>query len=389
VLSGEENFNLYFGGDPAKLPQAAHLKRYGLIGKPEHAWFKHADRFDVTKEPNEPNRFGWVVEIDPYDPKSVPVKRTALGRFKHEGATTVLSKDGRLVVYSGDDQVFEYVYRFVSRDKVDPARPEANRDLLDHGTLSVARFEDDGSLRWLPLVFGEGPLTAKNGFKSQADVLIETRRAADLLGATPMDRPEDVETNPATGKVYVVLTNNRDRLPKGSPTPKKEVNAPNPRAKNSFGHILELVPAGGDPASAEARWDFFARGGPESTNRALWLACPDNVAFDRRGRMWIASDMGREQEKIRIPDALWAADTEGEGRGVLRALYTGPIGAEITGPCFTPDQRTLFIAIQHPGESETAKYEKPLTRWPDFDPSLPPRPAVVAITREDGGEVGS
>jgi len=389
VLSAEENFNLYFGGDPAKLPEAAHLKRYGMAGKPEHAWWKYADRFDVTKEPNEPNRFGWIVEIDPYDPNSVPVKRTALGRFKHEGAATVLSKDGRLVVYSGDDQAFEYVYRFVSRDKVDLARPGANRDLLDHGTLSVARFEEDGGVRWMPLVFGEGPLTAKNGFRSQADVLIETRRAADLLGATPMDRPEDVETNPATGKVYVVLTNNRERLAKGSPIPKKEVNAPNPRPKNHFGHLLELVPDGGDPAAPGARWDFFLRCGPESTARALWLACPDNVAFDRRGRIWISSDMGREQEKIRIPDALWAADTEGEGRGVLRALYTAPIGAEITGPCFTPDERTLFIAIQHPGESETAKYETPLTRWPDFDPALPPRPAVVAITREDGGEIGT
>lgn len=388
MLTTEENFNFYFGGNAAKHPQQAHLKRYGIPGAPLQSWFKYVDRFDIAKEPNESNRFGWIVEIDPYDPKSVPVKRTALGRFKHEGAATAVAPDGRLVVFSGDDQTFEYVYRFVSRDKVDLGHPEGNRDLLDHGTLSVARFEDDGRLLWLPLVFGEGPLTAKNGFQGQADVLIETRRAADLLGATPMDRPEDVEVNPVDGKVYVVLTNNRDRLPKGSPTPKKEINAANPRPKNGFGHILELVASGGDHSAAEARWDFFLMGGPESTNRALWMACPDNVAFDRRGRIWIVSDMGREQERIRIPDALWAADTEGEGRGVLRALYTAPIGAEFTGPCFTPDGRTLFVAVQHPGESETAKYEAPLTRWPDFDPKLPPRPSVVAITREDGSEIG-
>jgi uncharacterized protein len=395
VLTCEENFHNYFGGDVSNAPreEARAREAYGIQGRARYAWSRFYERFDLAKEPNEPNRFGWVVEYDPYDPTSVPVKRTALGRTRHEGATTVLNPDGRLVVYMGDDDRDEHVYKFVTQGTVDREARAANRDLLDEGTLYAARFEAEGRLRWLPLVFGQGPLTRENGFASQADVVIEARRAARLLGATPMDRPEDIETSPVTGRVYCALTNHAERTP-------GEVNPANPRFDNRTGHILEIIPpgAGGgavDHAAPEGAWDFFLIAGNPVLGNTLygsgvsengWLACPDNLAFDHQGRLWIATDQGGLQDDLKIGDGLYGADLQGDGRAVPRFFFRTPLGAELCGPCLTPDDKTFFVAVQHPGEGSV--YSDPSTRWPDFDPKMPPRPSVVVITKKDGGVIG-
>ncbi|MGE0117052.1 MAG: PhoX family phosphatase [Dongiaceae bacterium] len=393
VLFCEEGAADWFGGDATKVAQAPLFERAGY-GELEdyYGWARFHDRFNIDKEPNEPNRYDWVVELDPYDPNSVPVKRTALGRFGHEAATTVVNKDGRVVVYLGDDDYFEYVYRFVSRGTFDPNDRAANKDLLDDGTLSVGRFNDDGTLDWLPLVFGQGPLTPDNGFENQGDVVLQARKAGDLLGATPMDRPEDFEPNPVNGRVYLVLTKNAKREA-------EQVNAANARAKNETGHIIELLPPGegkdADHAADRFAWDaFILAGDPAAAHGAKyggavsangWFACPDNIAFDPQGRLWIATDGAPD---FNIADGLYAVEVDGPNRAVPRLLYAAPMDAEVCGPCFTPDGQTLFVAVQHPAEaSETL--EKASTRWPDFDPKIPPRPSIVVITRDGGGEIGA
>ncbi len=386
VLIAEENFHAYFAGDPDKTAQAENHKKYGMRGKPRFQWGRFHERFDLEKTPNEPNRFGWIVEVDPYNPRHIPQKHTALGRFKHEGATTAIAPDGRVVVYSGDDERFEYLYRFISDGRYDSEKRSQNMRLLQSGTLSVARFNEDGSLQWLPLVWGEGPLTPENGFASQADILIETRRAADLLGATPMDRPEDVETNPVSGSVFLMLTNNTRRQADAT-------HPANPRARNRHGHILELIPPGGagrgaDHAAATYQWEILLMAGnPDETADGAryhagisphgWLSNPDNCAFDHRGRLWIATDGA---PKSGFADGLWACDVEGPGRALTRHFLRTPRGAELCGPCFTPDDRSLFVAVQHPGAEAGSDFHNPSTRWPDFSPEMPPRPAIVAVT---------
>ena len=391
-LSAEENINGNFLGDlPAGHPEAANHKRMGLPGS-WYQWGRFDDRYNIGKEPNEPNRFGWIVEIDPLNPDAKPKKRTALGRFKHEGAESVVAPDGRVVIYMGDDQRFDYVYKFVTKGRYDPKNRAANRDLLDEGTLFVARFDADGTVQWLPLVHGFGPLTPANGFASQADVVIEARRAGDLLGATPMDRPEDVEPDPRTGRVWVMLTNNSRRKD-------DQIDAANPRAKNNHGHIIEIREPDGDFAATTSRWEILVRCGDPSkpevgaswnpaTSANGWLGSPDNGALDAQGRLWVATD---GNDATGAADGLWAMQTDGPGRATGRHFFRVPLGAELCGPRFTPGGDTLFVAVQHPGDGEDdkpASFENPSTRWPDFRPDMPPRPSVMAIRRQDGGPIG-
>lgn len=397
-IMAEENIHGYFSGElPAGHREADNHKRMGV---PEGAyeWASFDSRFDIGKEPNEPNRFGWIVEVDVNDPNSVPKKRTALGRFKHEGAESIVAKDGRVVFYLGDDERFDYVYKFVTSGKFNAEDRAANLDLLDDGTLYVAKFAEDGSFEWLPLVHGQGPLTAANSFDSQADVLVEARRAGDLLEATPMDRPEDIQPNGTNGKVYVMLTNNSKREAEA-------VDAANPRAKNAFGHIIELVEDGGDFAATKGRWEILLKCGDPSvadvgasfstsTTANGWFGMPDNCAVDTAGRLWVATD-GNGPKATGRTDGLWAVDTEGEARATSKLFFRVPVGAEMCGPLFTPDDQTAFVAVQHPGdEGENWKpfgrpsyYEDLSTRWPDFKPDMPVRPAVVAITKQGGGKI--
>ena len=386
VLTGEENVDMMFAGDFSKSPEAASLKRFGMSAKPSKSWAAHYPRWDLSKEPNESFHMGWIVEIDPYDPVSIPKKRTALGRFKHEGANVYINADQRVVAYMGDDQKFEYLYKFVSKNTYQPDNRAANLQLLDEGTLFCARFDADGTVSWLPLVFGLGPLTVANGFRSQADVLIDVRKAADLLGATPMDRPEDVEVNPANAAVYVMLTKNADRTP-------AQRSPANPRAQNKAGQIVELIAPKGDHTATVFAWDMFLLAGrrddPTTTYHPAtgvnsWLACPDNCAFDSKGRIWVTSDGA---EDFGIAEGIWAADVAGISRALVKRFLRAPLGSEICGPFFTPDDRHLFCSVQHPAEGSS--FEQPSTRWPDFVETMPARPAVVVINRKDGQVVGS
>jgi secreted PhoX family phosphatase len=406
-LMAEENFHGYFWtnnldgeGKPViaqDAPEAASYKRYGVPGM-WYNWGQNHARFNVDQEPHAPNKFGWIVEVDPMDPTSTPVKHTALGRFRHEGAETTVSSDGRLVIYMGDDNRFDYQYKYVSGGKVSEDRA-ANAELMRDGTLYVARFDADGTIEWLPLVHGTGPLTSENGFNDQGDVMIDTRIAADLLGATPMDRPEDAQPR-GDGTAYIMLTNNSRREA-------DKLNAANPRPQNSFGHIIEIKEDGGNHAATKGTWSILVKCGDPSltevgaqwnpdTSENGWFGSPDNCAFDADGRLWISTDQGGNWDKTGKSDGLYALETEGEARGTSKLFYRCPVGGEMCGPYFTDDGETLFVAVQHPGTDGTkslagferhSTFEDPATRWPDFDPNMPPRPAVVVITKQGGGKI--
>jgi uncharacterized protein len=399
-LSGEENWAFYFGGAPTPTPDQ---RRWGARAAGAYQWDKFDARFDLAKTPNEFHRFGWVVEVDPMDPTSTPVKRTALGRAAHEGAWVGVTKDGRAVVYSGEDARFEYIYKFVSRDKIKEAgggltKAQANKDLLDHGTLYVARFDADGSGRWLPLVHGQGPLTAANGFADQGEVVIKARQASDLLGATKMDRPEWLAIDPNSGWVYCTLTNNSSR---GQPN-QPGVDAANPRANNSMGQIIRWKDDG-DFDGAGFKWNHLVLAGDPANQRAEAkgnikgdiYGCPDGIAFDKRGLLWIQTDAHATQ--------MYKGEFKGIGNnqmlacdpatGETRRFLTGPTNCEITGITFTPDGTTAFISVQHPGETPTDRSDPrepaKFSNWPDYTPGGRPRSSNVVIRKKDGGIIGT
>jgi secreted PhoX family phosphatase len=378
-LTCEENFNGYFRVDGGQNAENVELQsRYG-VGGDRVRWATQDPRFVVRPDDaNEPNRFGWVVEIDPFDPRSVPVKRTALGRLKHEDATVHVTRNGRVVVYMGDDQVFEYIYKFVSAANWRSMRARG-RSPLDEGTLYVARFAEDGTGTWIPLVHGENGLTAANGFADQGEVLVKTRLAADLVGATPMDRPEWTAVDPRTGTVYATLTNNTERT---------APDAANPRIANAWGHIVRWDERGGDHTGAAFDWDLFLLAGPgggvdgSTISPEDAFGSPDGLWLDPDSRAWILTD-GTQPGAAN--NQMLAADpyrTDASGAPELRRFLTGVIGCEVTGIASTPDQRTLFINLQHPGERGGST-------WPQEDGLTTPRSATVVVTKDDGGVIGT
>ncbi|MBK1781183.1 PhoX family phosphatase [Advenella sp. WQ 585] len=439
-LTCEENVTDYFGTEKEGVQSSTLMQRYGVATKASndsYRWETHDKRFDVAEEPNEWMRHGWIVEIDPFDPESKPRKLTALGHFKHENAAMTLAADKRVVVYMGDDQRSEYIYKFVSDDKFDPANKAANRTLLDKGTLYVARFTDGeqagdlkGKGEWIALTLDTVGLNGKKLgelFTDQGELLVKTRLAADAVGATPMDRPEWIAVHPHTQEVYVTLTNNSDR---GSDKERKGTNGlkhpgiddANPRAKNPYGQIVRWNESGKDAAASEFDWDVFVLAGnpdvhkepanlmagtPNISAQNLFNS-PDGLAFDKDGRLWIQTDgnfsdagnfagNGNNQMLVAIPE------TEA-GKGEIRRFLVGPSGCEITGITWTPDYKAVFVNVQHPGEygkhpraPKVTPQEAPMafSKWPMDDNEDKegsggrPRSATVVVWREDGGVVGA
>ncbi|CAL9522788.1 PhoX family protein [Streptomyces sp. NPDC057340] len=407
TLHGEENFNQYFANASSDTD-----KRYGIgTGATERKWERFDKRFDVAQEPNEVHRFGYVVELDPYDPDSTPRKHTLLGRFKHEAATVRLTHDGRPVVYTGDDERFDYFYKFVGSKRMRHGNSrwarEYNLSLLDEGTLYVAKLdgdspaieidgsgtlprdgEFDGGGRWIPLVTAteRGAVSHVEGMSAE-EVCVFTRLAGDKVGATKMDRPEDIEPSPTTGKVYVALTNNSNRGKSGYAGPDEA----NPRNSNKHGHVLELTERWNRADATTFGWSLFlVAGDPEDPatyfagfpkDRVSPISCPDNVAFDDHGNLWISTD----GNALGSHDGLFGVATKGDRRGELKQFLTVPTGAETCGP-LVQDRRVL-VAVQHPGEVDGASVEQPASTWPD-GPGKIVRPAVVAVWRADGRDIG-
>ena len=384
-LACEENFNGYFSAEDENHEVSAELKRYGVSSKDwGYGWARIDERFDVSKHPNEPNRAGYVVEIDPFDPESKPRKLTALGRFKHENAEVVLAANGQLVVYMGDDERGEFLYRYVSNGKY--SLNGNNSRLLEEGTLYVAKFADDLTGEWLEL----SPATT--GFASQAEVCIHTRQAASKVGATTMDRPEWVAANPNKVEAYVALTNNKNRGIKpnagGDPTP---VNGPNPREANNYGQIVRWAPDNADHTANTFTWSIFAlagnplensdaNAGSANINAGNMFNSPDGMRFDENGFLWIQTD-GNYSDKDGFAgmgnNQMLVGDTE---TGAIERFLVGPKECEVTGITWSADRRTAFVGIQHPGE-------KGNSHWPDGGESVP-RSAIIAVRRDDGGIIG-
>lgn len=395
----EENWHHYFvNHDAADLAQRVSHKRYGIAGEglsKLYGWETADPRFNATPDPtqphgghvHEPNRFGWVVEVDPFDPQSKPVKRTAFGRYCRECSVLSLGEDGRMAFYSGDDTKGEYVYKFVPSGRYVPGADQANRQLLDSGILYVARFNADGNGEWLALVHGQNGLTVANGFADQAEVLLNARAAADQAGATPMDRPEWVAVHPRSREVYVTLTNN-DGRGKKQPTDKA-----NPRPNNLHGQILRWNEQGADPTATSFTWEIFllagerpgakdAEGQPVPANLTGTIdgdifSSPDGVAFDGAGRLWIETDYGDEEVVMQAMGTNQLLCANPRTREVRRFLV-GPRGCEITGITWSPDYRAMWINVQHPELS-----------FPASDGKTRPRASTVLITKNDGGVIGT
>ena len=384
-LACEENFHSYFSSSDPDLKVGPKLGRYGVKTKDSgYAWATTDERFDIARHPNEPNRAGYIVEIDPLDPKSTPKKRTALGRFKHENAEVVLAANGQVVVYMGDDERGEFLYKFVSDGRY--VEGGNNADLLETGKLYVARFADGGRGEWLELT------PKSTGMASMAEVCIHTRIAASAVKATTMDRPEWVAANPRKAEVYCALTNNKNRGKKpnagGDATP---VGGPNPRAGNVYGQIVRWRPDGGNHVATGFAWDLYvvagnpavhgdANAGSKNINPDNMFNSPDGIAFDRNGMLWIQTDgnysnakgfAGQGNNQMLVGDPV---------TGEIRRFLVGPKQCEVTGIAWSADGRTLFVGIQHPGE-------KGDSHFPDGGDTVP-RSAVIAVTRDDGGLIG-
>lgn len=413
VLSGEENFNQYFQGTGS-----AADKRYGISASPsERLWELTDPRFSAQNAgyENEINRFGWVVEIDPQDPTSTPVKHTALGRFKHEGANIRVAADGRVVAYSGDDERFDYVYKFVSKNKMSKDRA-ANKKLLSEGNLYVAQFSGDSPASEID---GSGKLPSDGAFDGSGkwialtkdgksmvpgmsieEVLVYTRLAADKMGATKMDRPEDVEPSPVSGKLYIALTNNSQR----GTTGKAIADEANPRNVNRDGHILELTETNNEATALTFNWDILLVAGDPAKNNSTYFAgfpkekvspisCPDNLAFDSKGTLWISTD--GQPGAIGYCDALHKVTLTGAERGRVEQFLAVPAGAETCGPLVHDRDNSVFVAVQHPGEG--GSFAAPTSFFPDYVSSPAqakkgqfsgPRPSVVQVFSPNGANNG-
>lgn len=305
LLSCEENYDGFVG--------EVEFDQFGkrtYIKKSRYGWTKF--------ESFIPEHYGWVVEVNPLTGKSK--KLTALGRFCHEGALTVVAKDGRTVVYMGDDRENQFIYKFISK----------NKNSLDEGELFAA---DTINGQWLSLDITKSEILQKN-FKNQTDVLIQTRKAATLLGATPQDRPEGMALHPQTGEIFISCTTNK-------------INQP-------FGKILKLTEAGNNYLSLTFKTTNFMIG-----SKQFHFACPDNLIFDPQGNLWCTTDTsGKDQNKgpyISMGgNALYVIPTSGNRSGVPIRVGSAPAGAEFTGPIFI-DQNTMMICLQHPGEHMNQK----------------------------------
>lgn len=407
ILSGEENFQGYFVGNST----SAGDKRYGITSKPTaRQWELDHPRWDTRNAgyENEANRFGWIVEVDPFDPTSTPKKHSSLGRFKHEGANVIIAESGHVVAYSGDDERFDYLYKFVSKDKYREGDRKHNMTLLSAGNLYVARFTGnspaaditgtgavpsdgafDGVGEWLPLVVGGK--SAVPGM-SVEEVLVYTRLAADKVGPTKMDRCEDVQPSLHTGKVYVACTNNSNRGV-GSNEGANEVN---PRNQNRDGHIVEITETG-DQTSTKFTWNLLMVCGDPAQGDVTYfsgfpadkvspISCPDNLAFDSVGNLWISTDGA--PSGIGKADGLFKVTLDGPERGKVEQFLAVPRDAETCGPIIHDDERSVFVAVQHPGEDGT--FDKQVSFFPDYLPAgtaaapgqaRAPRPSVIQVFR--------